>query len=318
MLRRPSRSSSHSAPAAGRRGRRHRLARGAADPDGRRSPSVRFKEPTRHLRLTPRFRPAAQRGDRPRPHVPSPVASDVRENDTSTPSYSPRPARASSARWRTRHHAGEHHDARGATLAGPERRVAALVVCAPALQPAAPPRDRVQLVSTDIPRTLAGIRQGRTRLPVRAGVAGVPPEVDPTARHGRHQPGQLPDGAHVRRTSRGLKDVCMVLGGGGWWTRTTTTRRGRRCASVLGRGRRARRGQAELIAPVDPITYAANSRGRTSDDRGHARTTWCRRGGHRVYGKRRKQRNRVLDAGQLTRPCRPMTSAGTPRHFRPM
>lgn len=134
--------------------------------------------------------------------------------------------------------------------------VAALVVVLPYYNERRPPNSRMKLVSTDIPRTLEGIRQGVLDCRCAAMWLASRPEVDA-------------DSLGMVGTSLGsfltaltaaneprIKNVCLILGGGGLVDAYYDHPKAKPVTEwidLLG----GKNFVKKLIAPVDPITYAA-------------------------------------------------------------
>ncbi len=138
------------------------------------------------------------------------------------------------------------------------------------------PDSKVKLVSTDIPRTLTGIRQGVSGLSDGDRVAGGRPEVDADQ---LGMAGTTLGSFWTALTSANeprIKNVCMVLAAAGWWTRTTTTRRASRCArrsDAIGGKNLVKK----LIAPVGPDNLRGATEGKNLLMVPRRTTTWCPR-----------------------------------------
>ena len=123
------------------------------------------------------------------------------------------------------------------------------------------PGSKVKLVSTDIPRTLSGVRQGV--LDCRCAVAWLAarPEVnaDRLGMVGTSLGSFLT--ALTSANEPRVKNVCMVLGGGGLVDAYYDHPKAKEVAALLD----TFGGKAvvkRLIAPVDPLTYAAQLKGK--------------------------------------------------------
>ncbi|HEY1188153.1 MAG TPA: dienelactone hydrolase family protein [Gemmata sp.] len=156
---------------------------------------------------------------------------------------------------------GNQRIARGEAMWLAQNGVAALVVILPHYNQRRAPDSKVKLVSTDLPRTLTGVRQGV--LDCRCAVAWLAarPEVDA-------------DKLGMAGTSLGsfltaltsaneprIKKVCMVLGGGGLVDAYYGHPKAKAVTDVLD----TFGGKAvvkRIIAPVDPLTYAAQLKGK--------------------------------------------------------
>lgn len=193
---------------------------------------------------------------------PSPVVTDIAENTTVHAEYFvPSGSGKFPAVVVLDIMQGNQLIARGEAMWLAQNGVAALVVVLPHYNQRRAPNSKVKLVSTDIPRTLTGIRQGV--LDCRAAVAWLAarPEVDA-------------DQLGMAGTSLGsfltaltsaneprIKNVCMVLGGGGLVDAYYDHPKAKAVTDVLdtlGGKNLVKR----LIAPVDPITYAAQLKGK--------------------------------------------------------
>lgn len=193
---------------------------------------------------------------------PSPVVTDIPENNTVHAEYFvPSGPGKFPAVVVLDIMQGNQLIARGEAMWLAQNGIAALVVVLPHYNQRRAPGSKVKLVSTDIPRTLTGIRQGV--LDCRAAIAwlGARPEVDA-------------DQLGMAGTSLGsfltaltsaneprIKNVCMVLGGGGLVDAYYDHPKGksvREALDAIGGKNIVKR----LIAPVDPITYAAQLKGK--------------------------------------------------------
>ncbi len=139
--------------------------------------------------------------------------------------------------------------------------VAALVVVLPHYNQRRAPGSRVKLVSADITRTLAGIRQGVLDCRCAAAWLASRPEVDA-------------DKLGMVGTSLGsfltaltsaneprIKNVCLLLGGGGLVDAYYDHPKAKPVTEWIDRFG-GKTFVKKLIAPVDPITYAAQLKGK--------------------------------------------------------
>jgi dienelactone hydrolase len=136
-----------------------------------------------------------------------------------------------------------------------------MVVLLPYYNERRPPNSKLKLVSTDIVRTLDGIRQGV--LDCRCAIAWLAgrPEVDPEklGMVGTSL-GSFLAGLTSANEPR-IKNVCMLLGGGGLVDAYYDHPKAKPVTEwidLLGGKRLVK----NLIAPVDPITYAAQLKGK--------------------------------------------------------
>lgn len=151
--------------------------------------------------------------------------------------------------------------ARGEAMWLAQNGIAALVVVLPHYNQRRAPGSKVKLVSTDIPRTLSGVRQGV--LDCRCAVAWLAarPEVnaDRLGMVGTSLGSFLT--ALTSANEPRIKNVCMVLGGGGLVDAYYDHPKAKEVAALLD----TFGGKAvvkRLIAPVDPLTYAVQLKGK--------------------------------------------------------
>lgn len=193
---------------------------------------------------------------------PSPITTDIAENNTVHAEYFvPKGAGKFPAVVVLDIMQGNQLIARVEAMWLAQNGVAALVVVLPHYNQRRAPDSKVKLVSTDIPRTLEGVRQGV--LDCRCGIAWLAarPEVDA-------------DNLGMIGTSLGsfltaltsaneprIKNVCMILGGGGLVDAYYDHPKAKEVTKVLD----AIGGKfivKRLLAPIDPITYAAQLKGK--------------------------------------------------------
>jgi dienelactone hydrolase len=143
-----------------------------------------------------------------------------------------------------------------------QKGIAALFVQMAYYGPRRPAHSNLRLLSTNIPQTLEAIRQ--TVLDVRVAAAWLAsrPEID-HARIGLHGTslGSMV-GALAAEMEPRIRRFSILLGGGGLvdaYYEHPQAARYRRIWEALGGSKRQ---VADLLAPVDPITYAANLRDR--------------------------------------------------------
>lgn len=193
---------------------------------------------------------------------PSPVTSDVRENNTVYAEYFvPHTTAKVPAAVVLDIMQGNQMIARGEALWLAQNGVAAMVVLLPHYNQRRAPGSKVKLVSPDIVRTMDGIRQGVLDCRVAFAWLAGRPEVDAdrlgmvgtslgsflTALTGANEPR--------------IKNVCMVLGGGGLVDAYYDHPKAKPVTEVidlLGGKNLVKK----LIAPVDPITYAPQLKGK--------------------------------------------------------
>lgn len=187
---------------------------------------------------------------------PSPVTTDIRENNTVHAEYfAPKGSGKFPAVVVLDIMQGNQLIARGEAMWLAQNGVAALVVVLPHYNQRRAPDSKVKLVSTDIPRTLSGVRQGV--LDCRCAIAWLAdrPEIDAN-RLGMAGTslGSFLTALTAANEPR-IKNVCMVLGGGGLVDAYYDHPKARPVTDKLD----AIGGKTfvkRLIAPVDPITYA--------------------------------------------------------------
>jgi dienelactone hydrolase len=193
---------------------------------------------------------------------PSPVKTDVPENNTVYAEYFvPQGKEKYPAVIVLDIMQGNQLIARGEAMWLAQNGVAAMVVLLPYYNERRPPNSKLKLVSTDIVRTLDGIRQGV--LDCRCAIAWLAgrPEVDPEklGMVGTSL-GSFLAGLTSANEPR-IKNVCMLLGGGGLVDAYYDHPKAKPVTEwidLLGGKRLVK----NLIAPVDPITYAAQLKGK--------------------------------------------------------
>ncbi|QEG27431.1 Alpha/beta hydrolase family protein [Gemmata obscuriglobus] len=187
---------------------------------------------------------------------PSPLPSDVTENNTVYAEYFvPSGPGKFPAVVVLDIMQGNQRIARGEATWLAQNGVAALVVVLPHYNQRRAPDSKAKLVSTNIPRTLTGIRQGvmdcRCALAWLAGRDEV--DADRLGMVGTSLGSFLT--ALTSANEPRVKNVCMVLGGGGLVDAYYDHPKGQDVRKALdavgGKGLVKR-----LIAPVDPLTYA--------------------------------------------------------------
>ncbi len=193
---------------------------------------------------------------------PSPITTDIAENNTVHAEYFvPKGPGKFPAVVVLDIMQGNQLIARAEAMWLAQNGVASLVVLLPHYNQRRAPGSTVKLVSTDIVRTLEGVRQGV--LDCRCAIAWLAgrPEVDA-------------DNLGMVGTSLGsfftgitsaneprIKNVCMILGGGGLVDAYYDHPKAKEVTKVLD----AIGGKVivkRLIAPVDPITYATQLKGK--------------------------------------------------------
>jgi dienelactone hydrolase len=193
---------------------------------------------------------------------PSPVKSNVPENNTVYAEYfAPKAPGKRPAVIVLDIMQGNQFVARGEAMWLAQNGVAALVVILPYYNERRPAGSRMKLVSADIVRTLDGIRQGV--LDCRCAIAWLAsrPEVDA---ENLGMVGTSLGSFLTALTSANeprIKNVCMVLGGGGLVDAYYDHPKAKPVTEwidFLGGKRLVK----NLIAPVDPITYAAQLKGK--------------------------------------------------------
>ncbi len=188
---------------------------------------------------------------------PSPVKSDIPENNTVYAQYFvPKTLAKVPAVLVLDIMQGNQLIARGEALWLAQNGVAALVVVLPHYNERRAPGSKIKLVSPDLVRTMDGIRQGVLDCRCAAAWLAARPEVDA-------------DNLGMVGTSLGsfltaltsaneprIKNVCMVLGGGGLVDAYYDHPKAKPVTEWVDRvgGKNLVK---KLIAPVDPITYAA-------------------------------------------------------------
>jgi dienelactone hydrolase len=193
---------------------------------------------------------------------PSPVKSDISENNTVYAEYFvPRTLAKVPAVIVLDIMQGNQLIARGEAMWLAQNGVAAMVVVLPHYNQRRAPGSKIKLVSPDIVRTLDGIRQGVLDCRCAAAWLAGRPEVDA-------------DNLGMVGTSLGsfltaltsaneprIKNVCMVLGGGGLVDAYYDHPKAKPVTEwidLVGGKRLVK----NLVAPVDPITYAAQLKGK--------------------------------------------------------
>jgi dienelactone hydrolase len=151
--------------------------------------------------------------------------------------------------------------ARGEAMWLAQNGVAAMVVLLPHYNQRRAPGSKVKLVSTDLVRTLDGIRQGVLDCRCACAWLAGRPEVDA---ENLGMVGTSLGSFLTALTSANeprIKNVCMVLGGGGLVDAYYDHPKAKPVTEwidLVGGKRLVKR----LIAPVDPITYAAQLKGK--------------------------------------------------------
>ena len=193
---------------------------------------------------------------------PSPVKSDIAENNTVYGQYFvPKERGKFPAAIVLDIMQGNQLIARGEAMWLAQNGVAALVVVLPHYNERRAPNSKIKLVSPDIVRTLEGVRQGVLDCRCAAAWLAARPEVDA-------------DNLGMVGTSLGsfltaltsaneprIKNVCLLLGGGGLVDAYYDHPKAKPVTEWIDRfgGKRLVK---NLIAPVDPITYAAQLKGK--------------------------------------------------------
>jgi dienelactone hydrolase len=187
---------------------------------------------------------------------PSPVKCDIAENNTVHAQYFvPKGQKKVPAVIVLDIMQGNQLIARGEAMWLAQNGVAALVVVLPYYNERRPPDSKVKLVSTDLVRTMDGIRQGVLDCRCAAAWLAGRPEVD------AEKLGMVGTSlgsfltALTSANEPRIKNVCMLLGGGGLVDAYYDHPRARPVTEwidLLGGKKLVR----NLIAPVDPITYA--------------------------------------------------------------
>src|SRR5262245_23146829 len=193
---------------------------------------------------------------------PSPVKTDVPENNTVYAEYfMPKGREKCPAVIVLDIMQGNQLIARGEAMWLAQNGVAAMVVLLPYYNERRPPGSKIKLVSPDIVRTLDGIRQGVLDCRCACAWLASRPEVDA-------------DNLGMVGTSLGsfltaltsaneprIKNVCMVLGGGGLVDAYYDHPKAKPVTEWIDRlgGKRLVK---NLVAPLDPITYANQLKGK--------------------------------------------------------
>jgi dienelactone hydrolase len=193
---------------------------------------------------------------------PSPVKTDIPENNTVYAEYFvPKTQAKVPAVIVLDIMQGNQLIARGEAMWLAQNGIASLVVVLPHYNQRRAPGSKIKLVSADLVRTLDGIRQGVLDCRCAAAWLASRPEVDA-------------DNLGMVGTSLGsfltaltsaneprIKNVCMVLGGGGLVDAYYDHPKAKPVTEWVDRlgGKNLVR---KLIAPVDPITYAAQLKGK--------------------------------------------------------
>ncbi|HLN33360.1 MAG TPA: prolyl oligopeptidase family serine peptidase [Gemmataceae bacterium] len=196
-------------------------------------------------------------------HFPSPVTTDCPENNTVYAEYyRPKGKGPFPGVIVLDITAGDQSLSRTISTSLAQNGVAALFVQMAYYGPRRPPGSKLRLLSTNIPRTMDAIRQ--TVLDVRMATAWleVRPEIDPKRLgiHGTSLGSMV--GALAAEMEPKLRRVSIALGGGGLVDAYYEDPRAasyREFWEALG-GTKKR--IVDLLAPVDPLTYAANLKGR--------------------------------------------------------
>lgn len=193
---------------------------------------------------------------------PSPVKSDIEENNTVYGQYFvPKGASKAPAVVVLDIMQGNQLIARGEAMWLAQNGVAALVVVLPHYNERRSPNSKVKLVSPDIARTLDGIRQGVLDCRCAAAWLASRPEVD-ADRLG--MVGTSLGSFLTALTSANeprIKNVCLLLGGGGLVDAYYDHPKARPVTEwidLVG----GKKMMKKLIAPVDPITYATQLKGK--------------------------------------------------------
>ncbi|MBM3981470.1 MAG: abhydrolase domain-containing 18 [Planctomycetes bacterium] len=195
---------------------------------------------------------------------PSPVKSDIAENNTVYAEYF-----VPQGREKEKLPAvivldimqGNQLIARGEAMWLAQNGVAALVVVLPHYNERRAPNSKVKLVSTDLVRTFDGLRQGVLDCRCAAAWLAARPEVDPEK---LGMVGTSLGSFLTALTSANeprIKNVCMILGGGGLvdaYYEHPKAKPVTEWIDLLG----GKNFVKKLIAPFDPITYAAQLKGK--------------------------------------------------------
>lgn len=193
---------------------------------------------------------------------PSPVTSDIPENNTVPARYfvpnGPGPFPAVIVLDILQ---GNQMIARGEAMWLAQNGVAALVVVLPHYNERRAPNGRAKLMSADLARTMDGLRQGVLDCRVAAAWLAQRPEVDPE-RLGMvgTSLGSFLSALTAANEPR-IKSACLLLGGGGLVDAYYDHPKAKPVTEVidlLGGKNLVKK----LIAPVDPITYAPQLKGK--------------------------------------------------------
>lgn len=193
---------------------------------------------------------------------PSPVKSDIPENNTVYAEYFvPQTQAKVPAVIVLDIMQGNQLIARGEAMWLAQNGIASMVVLLPYYNERRPPGSKIKLVSPDLVRTMDGIRQGVLDCRCAAAWLAGRPEVD-ADRLG--MVGTSLGSFLTALTSANeprIKNVCMLLGGGGLVDAYYDHPKAKPVTEWVDRlgGKNLVR---KLIAPVDPITYAAQLKGK--------------------------------------------------------
>ncbi len=196
--------------------------------------------------------------------VPSPVKGDIAENNIVHAQYFVPQGKANGkipAVIVLDIMQGNQLIARGEAMWLAQNGVAALVVVLPHYNERRAPDSKVKLVSTDLVRTFEGLRQGVLDCRCAAAWLAARPEVD------ADQLGMV--GTSLGSFLTGLtsanepriKNVCMILGGGGLVDAYYEHPKAKPVTEWVDR-LGGKNFVKKLIAPFDPITYAAQLKGK--------------------------------------------------------
>jgi dienelactone hydrolase len=193
---------------------------------------------------------------------PSPVESDVPENNTVYAEYfAPAAPGKYPAAIVLDIMQGNQFVARGEAMWLAQNGVAALVVVLPHYNQRRPPGSRNKLVSANVSRTFDGIRQGVLDCRCAAAWLAGRPEID-ADRLGMvgTSLGSFLTALTAANEPR-IKNVCMLLGGGGLVDAYYEHPKAKPVTEWI--DRLGGKGLVKkLIAPVDPLTYAAQLKGK--------------------------------------------------------
>lgn len=193
---------------------------------------------------------------------PSPVQSAIPENNTVYAQYFvPKGQTKMPAVLVLDIMQGNQLIARGEAMWLAQNGVAALVVVLPYYNERRPPNSRMKLVSPDIVRTMDGIRQGVLDCRVAAAWLASRPEVgaDRLGMVGTSLGSFLT--ALTSANEPRIRNVCMLLGGGGLVDAYYDHPRAKPVTEWIDR-LGGKNFVKKLVAPVDPITYAAQLKGK--------------------------------------------------------